>query len=79
MLFLVGPGLFLLGAALFRWMATGRLDPRPVLVTVLLLVLLPLAPPSPIVARYAIVTALLGALAIEEVAAAGPLETRSPE
>jgi low temperature requirement protein LtrA len=75
-LFLAGPGLFLLGAALFRWMATGRLDPRPILVTVLLVVLLPLAPHVPIVALYAIVTALLGALAIAEMRAPEPQPLR---
>jgi low temperature requirement protein LtrA len=71
-LFLAGPALFLLGDAFFRRVATGRLDPRPILLTLVLAALVPLAPHVPIVALYAVVTALLGAVAIEEVGAPTP-------
>jgi low temperature requirement protein LtrA len=69
---LAGPALFLLGVALFRRVATDRLDLPLVLVAALLLALIPLAPHLPLVALYATATALLGALAIEEVGAPTP-------
>lgn len=64
--FLAGPGLFLLGTALFRRVATGRLDPGPLLGAAAPAALIPLAPHIPIVALYAAATALLAALGLEE-------------
>lgn len=69
-LLLVGPGLFLLGVALFRRLATGRLDPGPIAAALALLVLLPIAPYVPIIAVGTIATALLAALAAAETRAA---------
>jgi low temperature requirement protein LtrA len=65
-LFLAGPALFLLGAALFRRIATGVLDPRPLLATAILLALLPLATRLPIVVLAGLVTTVLIALAVAE-------------
>jgi low temperature requirement protein LtrA len=73
-LFLAGPGLFLLGAALFRRIATGRLDPRPLVAAAILVALLPLAAHVPIVVLAVLVTTVLGGLAVAETRPGGAAE-----
>jgi low temperature requirement protein LtrA len=63
---LAGPALFLLGAALFRRVATGRLDPGPLLGAAALAGLVPAGPHIPVVALYAGATVVLGGLAVGE-------------
>ena len=61
-----GPALFLLGADLFQWRATGVLNVRRLFIAALIVGLLPLATHVSVLALALIVTALLIVLAVWE-------------
>lgn len=61
-----GPVLFLAGTNLFQWRAAATVSVKRLLVAAVLVILLPLAPHISIIALMAIVTGLLGALAVWE-------------
>jgi low temperature requirement protein LtrA len=64
-----GPALFLLGADLFQWRATGVVSAKRLLTAALIVLLSLLAPLVPALALAAIVTAILAALAAWELRA----------
>lgn len=68
-LVLGGPALFLVGASLFQWMATGEVNARRILVAACVILLYPLAAHVSVLVLSAVVTVLLSCLVIWEQAA----------